>query len=66
MSLCDFEELAADYKVVLMDGQERHIKNALISSTSVKHPFVTFLDAKEVKTVFVVGANALKYVEKET
>lgn len=63
MALSDFESLAGNYKVVLLDGSERHINNALISSCK-GGSLVTFLDAKEVKTVFVISASALKYVEK--
>ena len=63
MTTSNFESLAGNYKIVLLDGGERRIDNALISSCK-NDSLVTFLDAKEVKTIFVVSANALKYVEK--
>lgn len=63
MALSDFESIAGNYKIVLLDGSEKRIDNVLISSVN-NRSLVTFLDAKEVKTVFVVSASALKYVEK--
>lgn len=63
MALSDFENLTGNYKIVLMDGTERRIDNALISSCK-NDSLVTFLDAEEVKTIFIVSATALKYIEK--
>lgn len=65
MALSDFETLAGNYKIELLDGEVIYIKNALINSCK-NESFVTFLDAKELKTLLVVGVNALKCVKKES